>query len=325
MSESPGTPLSSDSRPDGRSDSTDLLTPQRTNRVNQAFPLGIEEEEEEQELMFGANKTRSLLSGTSNYLLAQTMFETNAILNMMDAETGSLSDSDDDETFLLVSPKEIAEEQGMYKRARFRRQWIGDSKFADATSRRLSLSSEGASNTSLFGMNIAHDEASMSRLVCNPSSVSATSFPSEASEATSLCRRRSDGSLGSPGLSLEIAAANTNSMDMTAMASVSNCTGRDLVTPPILATSKMTDLSPPPFAPKQDSFMRFAEGNESSMGINSNYCIFGGADRQSVVARIKAAADLQDPLYDGGVDDDDDDDDHQNHAMMERQPFPLRS
>lgn len=207
-------------------------TPQRTNRsVGRDHPMGIQ--------------TKSLLAPSLSNGILDEMMRVEAIGGVADAENGSLSDSDEEE-FLLATPDVISSERddspaGGDKNRRQRRRRSYEK--IHRTTNRPTIATQ-PSNTSLLGMDIVQEE-STSISSSNRASTPYSSLPSSSklkvsvSGSTishsdgeggenSLVRGKSEQSLGSLGLCLDLSTSGDG--------------GRDLVTPP---TTMASALSPP--------------------------------------------------------------------------------
>jgi len=141
-----------------------------------------------------------------------------------DAETGSLSDSDDDEPFLLAPPSAIEEEKRMQQdHVKQRKPFQGR---RSSSQGRLSITSSAhPSDASLLGVGLVNSNASLFAMDKNSSSCSKFPRPSS-NDAGNLNREES---LASIGLALE-----------------GTTDGRDLITPPVMKQAR----SPPPLSPR---------------------------------------------------------------------------
>ena len=206
-------------------------------RQNRRVKRDVTDDDEDDDDIIPAVQSRSLLRNNlvnGRNLLCDIM-RAEARVGVVDAENCSLSDSDDDHEFVLTSPKsrlEGSSEFFIHHRGTKQRKKCSFDNFLLLGNSRPSMNSlalSHASNTSLLGMDIVHDNG--------PSSCSRTTTPfSKSSSGTlrsidgqgGLKRLKSDHSLGSLGLSLD---------DTAVLAE------RDLVTPPITDQTKRS--SPP--------------------------------------------------------------------------------
>lgn len=259
--------------PEATSQAVQSRTPQRTNRrssesesVGTAIPI----------------LTKSVLTPSQSNSYFDEMMRVEARGGVMDAETGSLSDSD--EEFVLAAPGALSQKRMELSavddnlRARQRRR-----RSHDKLSSAASVASNKASNNSLFGMDIVHEENqslgssgqqrastpfSLGRVrkggSASPLSISRKSHGSTGDLGYSLARGKSENSLGSIGLCLESSASSDT---------------RDLVTPPVTIPSA---LSPPPL-PQANGVI-----NEKSNG-SSQLCV-SAADHRSVSLAIARMA-----------------------------------
>lgn len=209
-----------------------------------------------------ATNTNSLLQPSHSSGILKAMFQEETLLGTVDPEREELSDIDDEEGFVLscpvkkdqlrelVSPSSQSDASDTNQRAKQRRRRsdeyaIGLDLYNHASS--TSLASGLASNTSLFGMDIVHEDGQL-KSVSRPStphlalgiktkmSRSGSGLNRRDSEellnsSSGFLRKKSEHSLGSLGLCLD------GSMD-------DGCSGRELETPPITSTNGK--LSPPP-------------------------------------------------------------------------------
>jgi len=230
---------------------------------------------------FMGAQSQSLLTGSRPGGILQAMLEEGDETN---GDWGSMSDLDDDEGFVLACPGAIeAERLARHQPARQRRRHSTDQSTGRASPNASNSNLVGMnyvpSNTSLFGMDIAHPpeasasgglagnaetgpfpEAGMPDEPTTPvaSGSSSAGYPFLPASHPFMHRRKSDASSGSIGLALEGPGAGT---------------GRDMVTPPPMPNPS----TPPPLSPKDGFFMPMVQNNGFT----------GDSDMQSIaIARM---------------------------------------
>ena len=233
-------------------------------------------------------QTRSLLTSSRSGGVLQSMMEEEG--RKAGSDLGSVSDIDEDEGFILAAPSAIEEERfARCQPARQPRRRSID-RFSNASPNTSNTNLAGmnyvTSNTSLFGMDIAHPADASGAIgsefrthpdfAATHGSTFAVSSAKEASTAgvfQTHNRRKSDNSLSSIGLALE-----GNGGDG----------GRDLMTPPPMPTPQ----TPPVLSPKEGCFLPVMENGKVVEGHRSNQtkvCI-AGADKLSVTMAIAKMA-----------------------------------
>eukprot|EP00980_Cylindrotheca_fusiformis_P003526 scaffold783_cov118-Cylindrotheca_fusiformis.AAC.12 len=222
------------SLPSPRKASTDeetsnMTTPSNTDAVGESSIPVVE--------------TKSLLTPSRSRSLSIQMMANDSRRASME-DVGSLTDSDDDETFVLTNPSVLVEEQCQARGRARQRQRLSfhslDKNGASHSSTSLALSTQ-ASNTSLFGMEYMGDSSFSLR---SPDTVPASSLNTptkrtehalspKAARTAGFQKEGSENSLLSVGLALEDTEA-----------------ARDLTTPPAVAAACS---SPPPLSVGEDS------------------------------------------------------------------------
>jgi hypothetical protein len=215
-----------------------------------------------------AIKTRSVMAPSESVGFLSEMLKAEARVAVMDAETGSLSDSDD-EDFVLHCPATAhhkserqgpsTEDNGGNHRARQRRRCDSAGLSFSGYGSSMTLTSDRPSSASLFGMDIVMEEnhsshSSSTQRESTPfslglkrrSSSTLSRRDGDYGSSVSLHRGRSELSLGSLGLNLESPCRDS---------------GRDLVTPPVTIQQV---ASPPPLKNFHDSSRHDADGKKSS-------------------------------------------------------------
>lgn len=248
-------------------------------------------------------KTMSLLNSTQSGGILMAMMEESVKKspNGGGMDMGSVSDIDEDEGFILACPSAIEQERfESCQPARQRRRRSCD-RFVGQTGRDSPTLSPNAnladgmnnvtSSTSLFGMDIAHPTDNAAGSASNAEfgralkTINTTKAPmlggqpndQVGSQGThTMKRRKSDASLDSIGLALDVVGGDT--------------AGRDLVTPPTIPNP----ATPPPLSPRDNSFMPVVMPQGT---VHHNFgrrqagsvCI-AGADRKSVTMAIARMA-----------------------------------
>ena len=221
-------------------------------------------------------QTKSLLTASRSGGMLQAMMEEDE-RKAGAGDFGSVSDIDDDEGFILAAPCTIEEERfASCQPARQRRRRSTD-RFSSASPNLSNTNLAGmnyvASNTSLFGMDIAHPTEPTGILGASTTLASTASqiVTGPADMLQNQHRRKSDTSLASIGLALE-----------------GSLSGRDLVTPPPMASPQM----PPLLSPREGyvlPVMCRERNMEEHRPNQTNVCI-AGADRRSVTMAIAKMA-----------------------------------
>lgn len=229
-------------------------------------------------------KTKSVMTPSRSGGYLSEMMKADARAEAVDAETGSLSDSDNDEEFVLAfpmskpSPSKKDHQSSIHHERRVKQRrsscTLEEEKGHASTT---SLTSNQASSTSLFGMDIVHEEGLS--LSCSTPRVmtpfsgqsqrkSFGSFSSlgrrdaEHGSTSSLPRGKSEVSLGSLGLCLEESTGEP---------------GRDLRTPPVC---NQRPNSPPPLAKRSllssgpQTSVSFSPADSNSVSVTISQMVF---------------------------------------------------
>ena len=230
-------------------------TPQRNNRrttndTSTSIPLSIQ--------------TKSVLAPSQSNGYLEAMMRSEARQNVLDAETGTLSDSDDDDDFVLTTPADLSVERtelsssptttttlpNEQTRARQRRRRSYEKLPTNAglamsfphCSNGSLTSSHKASNTSLFGMDLIQEE---NQSMCSGGTGTRATTPyslsrTRTTSGSTLSRRDSD--VGdSSSWSLLQSRKSEHSLGLSIEESTAE---RDLITPPITIPSSA--MTPPP-------------------------------------------------------------------------------
>lgn len=229
-------------------------------------------------------KTKSVMTPSRSGGYLSDMMKADARAEAVDAETGSLSDSDSDEEFVLAFPMSKPspskkDHQSSFRHERRVKQRRSSCKLEEerGNASMTSLTSNQASSTSLFGMDIVHEEGlslccSTPRVITQfsgqPQRKSFGSFSSlgrrdgEHGSTSSLPRGKSEVSLGSLGLCLEESTGEP---------------GRDLRTPPVCI---QRPNSPPPLAKRSllssgsQSSVSFSPADSNSVSVTISQMVF---------------------------------------------------
>lgn len=169
--------------------------------------------------------------------------------NSNHGDADSLDASDDEDAFFLVAPSVINEEKQSSLQSVKQRKLRASSSMHELSRAGPSATSlDGASNTSLFGMDFINN--------------------STASNTGYLNHQSSQESSGSIGLPLE-GNSNISAGASSARLLDQNCTSptRDLITPPVMSQPR----SPPPLSPRSDRY-EYHDSPIFSKDSNSNHC-----------------------------------------------------
>eukprot|EP00543_Licmophora_paradoxa_P007636 CAMPEP_0202455192 /NCGR_PEP_ID=MMETSP1360-20130828/12785_1 /ASSEMBLY_ACC=CAM_ASM_000848 /TAXON_ID=515479 /ORGANISM="Licmophora paradoxa, Strain CCMP2313" /LENGTH=674 /DNA_ID=CAMNT_0049074721 /DNA_START=151 /DNA_END=2175 /DNA_ORIENTATION=- len=201
-------------------------TPLRRNRRNKRDDTSEDD--------IPITRSRSLLKDDSQDFL-EDIIRVEARVGVVDAETGSLSDSDDENEFVLASPKQVSRPKyEANHRAKQRRKRSMERSSLHLSNKSLTSPS---SNASLYGMDIMHKEGGdqsstipflLTSKLQPGSGVNQNWKDIDCGSSSGFCRLKSEHSLGSLGLCLD---------------GPSHFSDRDLVTPPITLQKAS---SPPP-------------------------------------------------------------------------------
>lgn len=282
----------------------DLSPP--SNRDNSTGPLSPVARADRRDFSGGTFmgiKTMSLLNSTQSGGILMAMMEESVKQgpNGSGMDMGSVSDIDEDEGFILACPSAIEQERfescqpARQRRRRSCDRFVGQAgRDSPALSPNANLAGMNnvTSSTSLFGMDIAHPSENAANSAANaefgraPNSIDAAKAPTSggqpngpvvgSSESHTMKRRKSDASLDSIGLALDVSGGDP--------------AGRDLVTPPAIPNP----ATPPALSPRENSLMPVVmpQGTvHHSFGKRQpgSVCI-AGADRKSVTMAIARMA-----------------------------------